>query len=762
MPRRATVVYNFTGGEVSPRANMRGDVDFFRRACKTIKNFIVRPQGGAVSRAGFARVPYSVGDAFATGRRIIPYRNGGVDEDLMLVMQSNGVITVWRQAGFISAVSDASGTPIIFPYSEAEMAEIEYAQNDTRLAIAHLNHPPVYIEFPVSGDETDAWLAETQSIGSSPTVRLNDAGSPIAVDAEWSVAFDTATWAEGDRVDLFVNNENVRDFEGNLITFPYSTNEPKMASDIEWALRQSAYFGGGDVTAFPTSGAPAGDVTILLSGGNADRPLSFRINGWPSVAAKTITVTNIVSGAGTKEPAWSYPYTVKNGANFYGAKVSHTSAAANEPGVGAQWTSYWDDLGTSQPPSVDYQHGGVTPVWASGTEYSKWGRGFPSVVTFYQQRTVLAATPGQPLTLWGSRIGNYDQFVTGNDDNDPYSFTLAAKDAARIQWMTELQGLSIGTTSGDWIIPGGITPTSIQAERVTGRHSARVRPVEIGPEIFYVEQGGKKLRRRIRNRDIQGYLSDDVSMVAEHIAARGIKRIAVQYVPETVIWLLLDDGQLACIAYDQNQGIAAWSDIPLNGTVSDLVSQYNIDGNDYIWAIIEFGGDRHLYVMNYPEGINLDAHQGALNMVSNPQVFSLKAIDNVTSVTVLHRDTGGEWEYLGSVGVLGGNVTIASDKDQVAFGLAYPTVIETLEYIGPWGVDFVAKRRWGDLFVRLFDSFRPRVQDQPTLPTTVRESVDIEVNALGYDKKGAVKIEQKWSQHTEIVGIYGNLRADND
>ena len=56
MPKSQYILTNFTGGELSPRMDMRVDVAKFKNGAATIENAIVRPHGGVVKRPGTMHV----------------------------------------------------------------------------------------------------------------------------------------------------------------------------------------------------------------------------------------------------------------------------------------------------------------------------------------------------------------------------------------------------------------------------------------------------------------------------------------------------------------------------------------------------------------------------------------------------------------------------------------------------------------------------------------------------------------------------------
>jgi len=80
MPRFNEIINNFINGEVSPRVYGRMDSEIYKRSCRTVKNMLVYPQGGAARRSGTQYlkrvVPVSGGSLWQSiqeGARIVPF-----------------------------------------------------------------------------------------------------------------------------------------------------------------------------------------------------------------------------------------------------------------------------------------------------------------------------------------------------------------------------------------------------------------------------------------------------------------------------------------------------------------------------------------------------------------------------------------------------------------------------------------------------------------------------------------------------------------
>ncbi|GAG02068.1 unnamed protein product, partial [marine sediment metagenome] len=251
-----------------------------------------------------------------------------------------------------------------------------------------------------------------------------------------------------------------------------------------------------------------------------------------------------------EELAWSYPSMVSNEVppasgdiHYYQVLRSHTSSAAgtgpgtNEPGIGDDWDTFWVDLGQVVPPGFDYQYPSGN-VWVTATVYYEQGRGFPTVSVFHDQRLIFMANKDNPTALYGSAIARYTSFETGPEDDNPFIFVLDSSDTPQIKWARSHLDLILGTSSGDWRISADktITPTDIQASQQNKARSDLNMVSQIDTEIFYIEQGRRKLRVTQYVRDVTSFSSTDASVLSEDLVSRtGINRLTASYLPEVML-----------------------------------------------------------------------------------------------------------------------------------------------------------------------------------------------------------------------------------
>lgn len=162
---------------------------------------------------------------------------------------------------------------------------------------------------------------------------------------------------------------------------------------------------------------------------------------------------------------------VQNGGTAYRCIRSHTSGTTNQPGVGAQWTAYWEDIGAA----------GAEPAWATSTAYTDGfvdveatTKDLPSASVDYERHWLI---PGNPIDrqdfvdgTGNSRIrtihtslGNtahdiFTDLLSLEDDQGSKSVTsmallqLAASDELDLRFASAVANAEIEITSVNFIL----------------------------------------------------------------------------------------------------------------------------------------------------------------------------------------------------------------------------------------------------------------------------------------------------------------------
>lgn len=186
--------------------------------------------------------------------------------------------------------------------------------------------------------------------------------------------------------------------------------------------------------------------------------------------------------------------------------------------------------------------------------------GWPSCGVYHDGRLWIAGTNFDDTNrVDGSVSDDFFNFAptafdgTVADDNG-VSATFNADDVNAIFWLLSTEdGLILGTQAGEWRIQASvlndpITPTNIQARRVSKYGCANIEPVQAGAQTVFVQRQQRRLVAH--EQDTAGsYVGVNLTANADHTSVSGIDEIAWQQEPLLCIWQREDDGSLTGATY---------------------------------------------------------------------------------------------------------------------------------------------------------------------------------------------------------------------
>ena len=763
---------------------MRGDSDAHQSGCRVMENFIVTPQGGALFRQGseYIGLPSNPAEPF----RVFAFRDGGDISDTIFEVGA-GKTRQWRD-DIILDNPTLLLQEIDNPYTVDDLDDVNFTNQESLIVMTSQRHPPQYMRLEALGTITIIPFP----VESVPKMLFQDYKSPQLQGGTniYRVDFTGGGWITNDPFNFYygpaVNqdyyyNRTFRNKDFNSEFEPYQESSPTiyrytnvgatMETTLEGCFLDARALKGATVVANEISP----DVyEVSVTSDAAGRPANIRAESGTKVA--TIEITGGIPNTGA-EPAWSYEYVVEHNGTWYTCILPHTSSATNEPGVGVDWETYWVNQ-VFEPPWYDWQHDGNNP-WVTATIYSPWGRGFPGVGEFYQQRLILAGSQDSPTTIWGSRIAEYADFEAGPNDSDPVQFSVQTSDTPAVKWMSATSiGLLIGTSAGEFIISSQITitPSDLQVQRQNYSRSSRSQSLVIGNTVFYPELGQTKLRASQYSRDLLGYESVDASIMAEHLLHSKVTRLEMFRTPESVITMLRGDGNINFMTYDTGQKLSAYTEANFGDIIYDVCSAYStLQFEDAIYMCVQRETGYALEKMLYPRRVFSATLEGVVHLDSW-QTGDLVAATTITGVNrLVGRDVRVTLDDA-DIGIYrvdpAGVVDLTVPRTgRYAVGLPYTGRIITYEHVAgnPAGVGFGTARKWNKLYARLLDSGLPKINGQlpadrtPSTPMDLPEplrSEDARVHNLGYGD-GSVEIVQDLPFPTHILGVYGEYGTNN-
>ncbi len=329
-----------------------------------------------------------------------------------------------------------------------------------------------------------------------------------------------------------------------------------------------------------------------------------------------------------------------------------------------------------------------TPILTSPDNY-------PSVVTFFEQRLVFAATNNNPQTLWFSKSADYLNFHTGTSDNDALIYTIASNKVNAIRYLSATRILNIGTSGGEYVLTttngGPVTPTQTVIRTYSNYGCIDSEVVQVADVTLFAQRGARKVRefRYIGEVDVAGYAAPDITILSEHLTEGGIKEFAYQQEPESIIWARRADGTLLGLTYRREEEIVAWHKHVIGGAfgggqakVESIITLPTDSGEDELYMIVKrtINGVTKQYV-EVMKTFDFGSNTTAAFFVDSGLVYSGSA---TTTLSGLYHLEGEDLSILANGAthagktVSGGGVTLDFSATTGAVGFGYTSEMQTL------------------------------------------------------------------------------------
>lgn len=312
---------------------------------------------------------------------------------------------------------------------------------------------------------------------------------------------------------------------------------------------------------------------------------------------------------------------------------------------------------------------------------------YPATVEFHEERLCWAGTNDDPQKIWCSKSGSYEDMTTGANDDDAFAVTLAASEVNAIKWMNSGKSLLIGTTGGEWVFgpmesTTPITPSNVQIKRHTSHGSSDVNPLRIGNRILFVENNGRKLRFVEYKFDVDSYVSENLSLLAEHLTeGTTIKYLSYQEEPNSIIWAILETGDLLGLTYIEEQNVFAWHKHTTDGQFESVATIPGPNNTDQTWVSVQRDISGTKRFVEFLEELEFETLDDAFYVDSGltydgTPTTSLSGLDHLEGETVAVLADG---SYVGTETVSSGAFTLDTAASKVQAGLPFTAILETID-----------------------------------------------------------------------------------
>lgn len=712
MPRASLLQSNFSGGELSPALALgRVDIAKYNNGLRRLENCALTIQGGAKRRPGTRFIAAAKLQDRPCRLIDFVYNRG---QAYMLEL-GDGYLRFFKDRTAIPAVEGGT-LEVESPYVAAQVPSVNFVQKADTAFFAHEAVTPYRLQR--FSDQrwgfgpTPFITAPFEEQGNTPSIALtfsgNSIGTTVLTNSSSAIFLPSdvgrhIVYQGGDA--LVTEFDSAQEVKAQIFTpFP-STTIP-----LGWTLTGSP-----QASIRPSAKGPVAQSVNLSSDYTYEEtPKNIEQIG-ATTSSFTVKVTSHGYAAGKQvrisgTADFNGDFTISSvpdGNNFTiifaNPGNSQTGSGGTVVGIqastgGQAWRA--EDLGKYV--SINAGLVQITAVLSSTTvsakvlreltsdvpaganswtlEAAAWGgiKGYPRAVSINGQRLMYAGSPGYPQHLWASAIQEYLNFSFGTNDDEAFRFELDGPRNSPIRHLAQTRQLIVLTEADEMSLKGGqdkpITPTNIQKTDESTTGSAAVRPVKVGNEIIFVQAAGKKLSACAYRYEIDGFASPDRTVFASHITGTGLVQIAHQKEPDSTLYAIRTDGQMAVCAYDVDQEVTGWGRWITQGSYESIATLPTAIGEDaYVAVRRSVGGADVRYIEVVDQDMLVDC--GISQTVAQPKAV-WDGLAHLEGKTVQAMADGA---YVGEYIVASGQVTLPSAVRSVQIGLGYTSLIETLQ-----------------------------------------------------------------------------------
>ena len=536
MARSAPNLSSFIAGEVSPRLEGRTELDKYRSGASELTNMVVHPHGGISRRPGTEYLGEVKDSSVKT--RIIPFQFKTTDTYILEFGDS--VMRVYRNGGQVLGASKTitaitKANPVVLTSNGHGMS---------------------------NGDEVFV-----STVGGM--TELNGRNYKVA-------SVTTNTFSLTDMFGTAINSTNFTTYtSGGKAELIFSVATPYPASKV-----------------FDLRFVQSADTMYLVHPEFAPRTLVRTDHDAWTFAAPTfvdgpyldINITNTTLNPGATSGTG---VSLVASTNLFAS--TDVGRLISLPGGNATITAFTDAQNVTITINETLSAATATASWSLGA----WSdtTGYPSSVTFFEQRLVFAATTNEPQTLFFSKSGDYQNMTAGTNDNDALIYQIASNQVNNIRYMSATRVLTIGTSGGEYVLTttndGPVTPTNAQIRKYSNYGTANVEPVQVADVTLFLQRAKRKVREFKYAGEINtsGYQATDLTILAEHITEGGMSDMTYQQEPDSIVWMIRNDGVLLGMTYRREEQVIAWHLHKIGGTYTG--THGSLASATYAYGLVE-------------------------------------------------------------------------------------------------------------------------------------------------------------------------------
>lgn len=619
MAKTKTITSAFNAGELSPKLYGRVDLEQYYNGCKSLKNAIVYPQGGASKRYGLeslANLTYGgLSPESFSESRIEAFTFNSL-EKYVVVFTGDGIINVW-EVGVEPPVlvSTIKGTP----YNDERINNISLIQSQDSMIITHYDVHPKQLVRNRTGDST-VWELRDLPLSRIPAYSFDVA--PVNIWDSSELTFNN--FNNGEKFTLqvdkafleftysYINSGGYRnqsqDFTAlvnelkakltnatvvaeyaTLFTYVYGSHGGYKKEYWQELSKIKITYNDGEGQTLSVFKTPADDrkIFIVPTGG---KDIILKPTAQNSKEYKfTLKVTEKENSVVTVDPV-VISYTSDATATVteilaglkvkIEASVKTTDLKVTTTATELKMTPANDRLIYLSNVSDNLPNNATTtePVWSDT-------RGYPATCALHQGRLWFGGSKSRPQTLWASRSGFYYDFGVEDPNqllaNDALDLTLADVSSNLITGLVSQKDLLVFTNGGVFTIKGEnnlISPASVFSTKESEYGSKFAKPTQMDNSTFYLQSDGAQLNSLNYDFARDSYLTSPQALLSDHLLNTPIsvsKINAGDDYNSNYMFVLNSNGTCALFNRLESQATSTWTPFTTDGKIKSLCGVYN-------------------------------------------------------------------------------------------------------------------------------------------------------------------------------------------
>lgn len=571
---------SFNAGIWSAKMDARTELEKYQYGLRQGENVWLLPYGAADRRQGTKYIYGTKSDGFVV---LWPFQFSSSVGYIIEV--GNLYMRFYKDGAFIPDTGDVDSDSdttepfeISSPYATADLRELQFRQINDVVYITHEDYTPYKLT-----RETETTFSLAAVTFDTPPFRDENITSttitPSATTGSITLTASTSIFTSGNVGGYYrIGHRRAATSVKKLLNDGTGAeNGSSSAIEIlgDWNVRTTGRWKGTLTVERQNTVTSAWEVIRRFECNDADRNIDAV---GENLTTANLRITLASSGDPTETGAEAaYAYLEAADAYVYGYVLV---------------TAY--SSGTSVTATVidDLEDTAATATWSEGAWSTR--RGFPRTCTLYEQRMFYASNTSEPLNVWATVIGDFENFEYGVNDDDAFVYSIPSTEQNPIEWIAGQRNLIIANGKEYGVLGSGsddltMTPTNA-VYRIQGAVGfSSIKPEIIGDVMIGVERNGRRLREMAY--DIQrgasgGYAAADLCRLNDEIAASGIVDMDFTQLREPYLLCVMSDGTMGVLAYNREDGIVGWSKFTTNGLFESVAVIRGTD-KDEIWIAVK-------------------------------------------------------------------------------------------------------------------------------------------------------------------------------